>query len=101
MPAASKVRSEATRILDELLGKDRVICLPTSPSIALPRNLADDQLGQFRLNALALLCVAGLAGLPQVSLPLARYKSYPLGISLVGPRNSDSNLLALAASIKV
>ena len=99
VPAANKVRSEATQVLDELLGKDRIICLPTSPSIALPRNLADHQLGKFRMDALSLLCVAGLAGLPQVSLPLGCYQSCPLGISLVGPRNSDSGLLALAASI--
>ena len=101
MPAANKVRSEATRVIDELLGEDGVICLPTSPSIALPRNLADNQLGQFRMDALSLLCVAGLAGLPQVSLPLGCHQSCPFGISLVGPRNSDSGLLALAASIKV
>ena len=99
VPAANKVRSDATQVLDELLGKDRIICLPTSPSIALPRNLADHQLGKFRMDALSLLCVAGLAGLPQVSLPLGCYQSCPLGISLVGPRNSDSGLLALAASI--
>ncbi len=99
VPAANKVRSEATQVLDELLGKDHIICLPTSPSIALPRNLADHQLGKFRMDALSLLCVAGLAGLPQVSLPLGCYQSCPLGISLVGPRNSDSGLLALAASI--
>ena len=101
VPAANEVRSDVTRILDDLLGKDRVICLPTSPSIALPRNLADDQLGQFRMDALSLLCVAGLAGLPQVSLPLGCHQSCPFGISLIGPRNSDSGLLALAASIKV
>jgi amidase len=101
VPAANKVRSEATRVIDELLGEDGVICLPTSPSIALPRNLADNQLGQFRMDALSLLCVAGLAGLPQVSLPLGCHQSCPFGISLVGPRNSDSGLLALAASIKV
>jgi len=100
VPDASRVRSEATRILDDLLGQDSVVCLPTSPSIALPQNLADQQLEQFRKDALALLCVAGLAGLPQVSLPLGRFDSCPMGVSLIGPRNSDSRLLALAASIR-
>lgn len=99
VPPASKVRSKVIRILDDLLEDDNVVCLPTSPSIALQKNLSDVRLGQFRKDALALLCVAGLAGLPQINLPLGRYDSCPLGISLVGPRYSDSRLLALAASI--
>ncbi len=99
VPAAGAVRSEVTRILDGLLGRDGVLCIPTSPSIALPQNLGGEQLEQFRQKALALLCVAGLAGLPQVSLPLGQYDSCPLGISMVGPRHADSRLLALAASV--
>jgi amidase len=99
IPAALQIRNEVTQSLDELLGTDSIICLPTSPSIALPQNLEGEQLEQFRQNALTLLCIAGLAGLPQVSLPLARSDGCPLGISLIGPRRSDGRLLALAASI--
>lgn len=43
-----------------------------------------------------LLCIAGLDGLPQVSLPLAEPDGLPLGLSLVGARGSDLRLLALA-----
>jgi amidase len=46
-----------------------------------------------------LLCVAGLAGLPQVSLPLATHQGAPLGISLVGPEGSDRSLVKLAEHI--
>jgi amidase len=100
VPAASALRSEVAQIFADLLGQHSVLCIPTSPSIALPQNLGGEQLEQFRQNALALLCVAGLAGLPQVSLPLGRYDSCPIGISLIGSRNSDSRLLALTASIR-
>lgn len=100
VPEARRVQSEVTQNLDELLGRDNLICIPTSPSVALPLNLAGEELERFRQNVLALLCVAGLAGLPQVSLPLGQYESCPLGISLIGPRNSDLRLLALAASIR-
>jgi amidase len=98
VPHASAVRTRVTRYLDQLLGQDAVLCIPTSPSIALPENSAGEELEQFRSRALALLCVAGLAGLPQVSIPLASFDSCPLGISLVGPRGSDVRLLALASS---
>jgi amidase len=99
LPGAQAVREQVRLHLDALLGQDGVLCIPTSPSIALPSNAAGVELEQFRSQALALLCVAGLAGLPQVSMPLAAFGSCPLGISLVGPGNSDARLLALAASL--
>ena len=43
-----------------------------------------------------MLCISGLAGFTQVSLPLATRLGAPLGISLLGPANSDRSLIALA-----
>jgi amidase len=99
LPHAREVRAEVTRHLAGLLGQDRILCIPTSPSIALPLNSGGDELEQFRSKALALLCVAGLAGLPQVSMPLASNDGCPLGISLLGPRFSDARLLQLAVTV--
>jgi amidase len=99
VPPAASLRKQVTQYLDELLGQDAILCVPTSPSIALLKNTDGETLEQFRARAMALLCVAGLAGLPQVSLPLASFDACPLGISLIGPRGSDARLLALASSI--
>lgn len=96
LPRAREIRALVILHLDELLGQDGVLCIPVSPSIALLKNARGEELEQFRSHALALLCVAGLAGLPQVSLPLASYQGCPLGISLVGPRGADFRILALA-----
>lgn len=96
LPHANTVRSEATRRIDQLLGQNGILCLPTSPTIALPKGASSREQEQFRSRALTLLCVAGLAGVPQVSLPLSCYEDCPLGISLIGPRNSDIWLLSLA-----
>ena len=49
--------------------------------------------------AFRILCIAGLTGLPQVSLPLASREGAPLGLSLIGPAGSDRSLIALAARI--
>lgn len=46
-----------------------------------------------------MLCVAGLAGFPQLSMPLAQRDGAPLGISLLGPAGSDRALVALAERI--
>jgi len=82
-----------------LLGRDGVLLMPTMPDIA-PR-VDDDESGleQYRSRALQMLCIAGLAGLPQLSLPLATRAGAPLGLSLVGPPGSDRSLVRLAERI--
>ena len=79
-----------------LLGTDGVLLMPTMPDIA--PLISDDEAGleSYRNRALQMLCIAGLAGLPQLSLPLATRLGAPLGLSLVGPPGSDRSLVALA-----
>ena len=77
-----------------------VLCLPTSPRVAPLVDTPQDELeDRIRAQAMMLLCIAGLAGLPQVSLPLATLEGLPLGFSLVGPWGSDSQLLELSRRI--
>ena len=47
-------------------------------------------------QAMCLLCISGLGGLPQVSLPLAELEGLPLGLSIVARRGDDMMLLGLA-----
>ncbi|MFZ9196654.1 MAG: amidase, partial [Burkholderiales bacterium] len=56
-------------------------------------------LDDFRARAMSLLCIAGHAGLPQVTLPLAILNGCPIGISLLAARGNDALLLALAHRI--
>ena len=80
-----------------LFSEGDVLCLPTSPRVAplidTPQGELEDRI---RAQAMSLLCIAGLAGLPQVSLPLATLDGLPLGFSLVGSWGYDRQLLALA-----
>ncbi len=82
-----------------LLGTDGVLLLPTMPDIAPLLSETEDTLEGYRNRALNLLCLAGLAGCPQVSLPLAGRDGAPLGISLVGPAGSDLGLVRLGARL--
>lgn len=77
-----------------------VLCLPSSPRVAPLLNSPIDKIEvEYREQAMRLLCIAGLNGLPQISLPLASIDSLPLGLSIAGPRGSDRGLLALATSL--
>jgi amidase len=82
-----------------LLGPDGVMLLPTMPDVAPLLSESEDRLDDYRNRALCLLCLAGLAGFPQVSLPLAARDGAPLGLSLIGPAGSDLGLVRLGARL--
>jgi amidase len=73
--------------------------LPTTPGIAPLVNLPSEAQADFRARALSLLCIAGLARLPQINLPLGTLNGCPLGLSIVGPHGSDLALLELATRV--
>ncbi len=70
--------------------------MPSMPDIAPLRSATESSLEDYRNDAVRMLCIAGLSGFPQLSLPLARREDSPLGISLLGPVGSDRSLIALA-----
>jgi len=91
-------REEIARHVASLLGNDAVLCLPTAPGIAPRIGTPVAELEAFRARAFGLLCIAGIARLPQISLPLAAMAGCPLGISLMAPRDSDRGLLSFVAA---
>jgi amidase len=91
-------REGVAQHMQALLGDDAVLCLPTAPGIAPRLATSASELEVFRGRAFALLCIAGLTRLPQISLPLATLEGCPLGISLIGPHGSDTGLLDWVAA---
>lgn len=76
-----------------------VLVLPTAPEPAPLRASSPAAIDQVRSRTLALTAPAGIAGLPQVSIPAWRVEGAPMGLSLIGPRGSDEALLALAVRL--
>jgi amidase len=93
---ARKRREEITARMATLLRAGAVLALPSAPGIAPRRNSPPDLGDAVRARALPMLCIAGLARLPQVSLPLATLDGCPLGLSLIAAQGNDTMLLALA-----
>lgn len=65
----------------------------SAPGIAPALNTPVDAMELFRSKAMRLPCIAGLAGAPQVSLPLATLKGNPFGLSLMMSPGADRALL--------
>jgi amidase len=93
------VRDRVTERMRGLLGADTVLCLPTTPGIAPLLSLTGEELLDFRSKALSMLCIAGLARLPQINLPVGTIDGCPCGLSIVGAQGSDAQLLRLAAEM--
>ena len=52
------------------------------------------------IRTLRITCIAGLAGLPQVNIPMRGADGLPMGISLLGPAGSDLRLIRLATALQ-
>lgn len=94
--AASAFRAAYTQQIDDLLGSDGVLLMPTMPDVAPLRAAPDGALEDYRNSAIRMLCIAGLTRTPQLSLPLFKRHGAPMGLSLLGPRGSDLGLVMLA-----
>ena len=81
-------------------------CLGTGvlrlPAAAGPAPLLGEQesrVDAVRVQTMRLTCLAGLAGLPQVTVPYRGPDGLPLGLGLIGPAGSDRALIARAALV--
>lgn len=89
----ARLRSGIRELLD-----DRVLLLPSASSVAPG---VDDaaRLDAVRQATMRLTCIAGLGGLPAVSVPVLTAAGLPAGACLVGPAGSDRALIRRAAQL--
>lgn len=106
--AAAISAEEVARARDALAGhRDRfaraldgaILLLPSAASIAPQANADPGTIDRVRAQTLRLTCVAGILGAPALSAPLLEVGGAPLGLCLVGPRDSDDALIARAATL--
>ncbi len=98
--AAGPMRQAHCARMAEIVTLGTVIALPTAPGPAPLKGLSQTDMWDMRARISLLTCVAGGAGLPQVSMPLGRVDGAPVGLSLIGSAHSDEKLLALASAMQ-
>ncbi|MEV0070846.1 amidase [Amycolatopsis sp. NPDC050768] len=91
--AAEVVSSARTEIRENLA--DRVLILPTTPTVA---PLGHAEIQPVRQATLRLTCLASIAGAPALSIPLRTREGLPCGLCLVASPGRDHDLLRLAQS---
>lgn len=102
-PGAAKFartsREQVCQKLRKIISEDTIAILPSAASVAPLRTESGINLDIVRMRTLGISCIAGLGGLPQVSLPFMNDAGLPCGISLIGPVGSDLALIRLATRL--
>jgi len=97
---ATTMRLEARGRMAHLLPPGTILCLPTTPFPAPPAGQALSVLDPQRDRITCLCAQGGLAGHPQVNLPGATVDGLPVGLSIIGPRGGDAQLVAVARALE-
>ena len=98
---AVRQREDYLLLLNEFLGPNDLLCMPTTPALApIKGSLGLDRtVGDYYPRTLSLTAVAGIGRLPQVTLPVADVSGVPIGLSLLAKQGRDGFLLAAAQSL--
>lgn len=95
---ARKLQGEVAAHMDSQLRSGTVIIFPTLPTMP-PKSPVDAREGQrFRQRVIALTCIAGLAGLPQLTIPLGRERPSQ-AVSLLAGRAFDRVIMTAAKAL--
>jgi amidase len=97
--AARPRREAVTALMAARLAGNAVLVLPTMPDAAPRCGQDGGAVTAVRERAMQLLCISGLSGVPQVTLPLGRVAEGPVGVSLMAARGNDLMLLRLAEAV--
>jgi len=98
--AARAVRATVTAHLRAVLQPGTALVLPTTPTLPPERDIPDGaSFAEFRSLTLQSTCLAGHAGLPQVSIPAGQSSGLPAGLSFIGWPGGDEALLDLAVRL--
>ncbi|WP_259782464.1 amidase [Aestuariispira ectoiniformans] len=96
---ANALRQNIADKTNRLLKTRTVLVIPTAPGPAPEKGQDAAALESFRYRALQLTGIAGLSGVPQISLPLGKVDGCPVGLSLIAAKGCDELLLTIAARL--
>jgi amidase len=93
------VHDKAREHIRRVVAPGTILALPTAPAIAPLTDTPAADLEDFRARVMRLTCTAGMAGLPQMSIPAGTIDGCPIGLSFIGWVGGDEALLDLACKL--
>ena len=98
---ACRHRERCFRQLRHRLGAADLLCIPTTPSVAPAKGgvSTDQATREYIPRVQSLTAIAGLARLPEISMPLGTVDGVPVGLSLLAGHGQDGFLLGVAQSM--
>jgi amidase len=97
--AARKTHASARKYIRAQIAPGTIVALPSAPCVAPKIDTPAAELDSYRTRVMRLTCIAGLGGLPQVSIPAGTVSGCPAGLSFIGWAGGDEVLLDLAFSL--
>jgi amidase len=88
-------------LLREIVPPGTVMALPATASLPVEVNTDPGLLNTYRAKNLNLICLASLAGLPQISIPVTNSNGIPVSLGLIGWEGGDEALLSMASHIRL
>lgn len=99
IPGAQRVRDAHRARMAELLAGDAVLAMPTVPFAAPLQGQRRSAMWEKRARIVGFTCIAGLSGVPQVSLPVGLVEGMPVGLSFLAAPGREDLLLHLVQAL--
>jgi amidase len=79
--------------IEQHLGKETIMVIPTSPNVAPLLKTEGEALQFQRQKLLKMTSIAGLNELPQISIPWLEIEGAPVGLSFIAAKGEDKRLI--------
>jgi len=96
MEEKRQVRKQLINYIENIIPPGTIAVFPTAPHVAPLKGRTINEARASRASIMRHTCIATVAGLPQVSMPLMEKEGCPVGISFLGASGQDGQLLAAA-----
>lgn len=90
---AAQIKKQFRQDMRNFLGEDSLLILPTTYGPAPARDASFEESENVRAQTLKLTCIAGVSGLPQITVPVMDHER-PVGLSFISGHGTDRQLLA-------
>ena len=90
---ALNIRKEFISEIDQNIPKEAILIFPTTPFSAPIIGQSADDLSELRKKVMEFTCIGGLLSRPQISIPMFKGSTGPIGLSVLGNKNADEIIL--------